>query len=276
MSTGTRVAVVSDDPGAVAPIFETAAASDAAKQIGQNLSRVKAEVDASEQALSSAVKIMERLRVLGAQGATSTQTAESRSAIAEEVGALLTELGGIAATQVSGRYVFSGDDDRNAPYTVDATRMGVDGNPDPIGVYRGGNNTRIVQHPNGTTFTIARTADQIFNDPAQSVFGSVRELWLALRNNDEAGIQDALTKVTSAGTVLNGHLAFYGATQNRVNSAIDYGSKLDLQYTTELSTLRDADLTGAIVELQQAETQQQAALLARSKMPRTSLFDFLG
>ena len=68
---------------------------------------------------------------------------------------------------------------------------------------------------------------------------------------------------------------FYGAVQNRVDSAVDLSATLETQLKTELSGIQDADLTAAITDLNQASTQQQATLAAEKEMPRTSLFDFL-
>ena len=107
------------------------------------------------------------------------------------------------------------------------------------------------------------------------MFHSVDDLRTALQNNDTAGVNTALANVLSAGKYLNGQLAYYGTAQNNVAAASDYGSKLVLQLQAEQSTFQDADMTSAIVEFQQAQTQQQAALMIQSKMPRTSLFDFM-
>jgi flagellin-like hook-associated protein FlgL len=85
-----------------------------------------------------------------------------------------------------------------------------------------------------------------------------------------------LPGVQSAGTYLNQQLAFYGLTQNRVASEIDFGANYETRLKTQLSGIEDADLTQAITEMQQASTQQTAALSARAKLPKTSLFDFLG
>jgi flagellin-like hook-associated protein FlgL len=82
--------------------------------------------------------------------------------------------------------------------------------------------------------------------------------------------------IQSSGTYLNQQLAFYGQTQNRVTSEMDFGANYEIQLKTQLSGIQDADLTQAITEMQQASTQQTAALSARAKLPKTSLFDFLG
>jgi flagellar hook-associated protein 3 FlgL len=272
LSTGKRVSTVSDDPTVITSLLQTRASLQSTQQIDMNLGRVKTEVNAAEQGLESAVTIMQRVQVLGSQGVTGTQTADSRQALAIEVGSLLQQLGGISSTNVEGRYLFSGDSDQVAPYNIDITRL------DAIGNYAGAPATREIQQPNGSRFSVARTAQEIFDaaDPTQNVFHSVDDLRVALQNNDLAGINTALAKVMSASSYLNRQLAFYGTAQNNVAAATDYGSKLEIQLKAEASTFEDADMTSAIVEFQQAQTQQQAALMIQSKMPRTSLFDFLG
>ncbi len=272
LATGKRMNSVSDDPGSVTPLLETRSALGAVQQINMNLGRVKTEVDGATNGLQAAVTIMERVQVLGSQGVTDTATADSRQVIAGELGSLLEQLGGIARTNVEGRYVFSGDSDQTTPYNIDLTQA------DPIGTYAGSAATREVEHPNGTRFSVALTAQTIFDaaDPTQNVFHSVNDLRVAMQANDAAGIQTALAKVMTAGAHLNRQLAVYGTAQNKVADAIDYGSKMALQLQGEASTYEDADMTSAIVEFQSAQTQQQAALMIHSKMPRSSLFDYLG
>jgi flagellin-like hook-associated protein FlgL len=51
---------------------------------------------------------------------------------------------------------------------------------------------------------------------------------------------------------------------------------METQQTAELSSIQDADITGAIIELTQAATHRQAALEARAQQPRQTLFDYLG
>jgi flagellar hook-associated protein 3 FlgL len=162
ISTGVKLERVSDDPDQVSTLLNTRARLATADQIYSNLGRVKAEVDATEQALQSAVTLFERVRTLGAQGATGTQTAGTRAVIAQEVGSLLEQLVALTGTQVEGRYIFSGDADQLLPYTVDL------GLPTPVSAYLGATSSRGVQHPNGTTFQVGHTAQDIFDSATSS------------------------------------------------------------------------------------------------------------
>lgn len=272
LSTGLRVSSVSDDPDSVSAILQTRSDLDTSQQIQANLANVKTETDTAEQAMQSAVSLMEKVRVLGAQGVTETATPQSRQALGDQVGAMLEEVVGLAGTKVQGRFIFSGDADGTAPYTVDLTSA------TPVSPYAGGPVTRQVQHPNGSRFTVARSAQEIFDSsvPGQNVLTSLTSLRTALQANDTQGISDALTNVASSLNYLNSQLAFYGTVQNKVADATNFGNKLQVQLKTQLSSLQDADITSAAVELAQATTQQTAALQAHAKIPRTTLFDFLG
>ncbi len=272
LSTGVRVEKVSDDPDQVSTLLSARASLSATTQIQTNLGRVTAEVNAGEQALETGVQIFERARTLGAEGATGTQTAAGRATIAQEVGSILEQMVALTGTQVEGRYIFSGDSDHQAPYTIDLTQS------TPLSAYLGSASTRQVQHPNGTTFQVGHTAQQIFDSatPGSNVFASLTALRDALNANDDTAISNALDALTSVGDHLNSELAFYGTSQNKLQQATDFGQTQQLQLKTQISGLEDADPTEAILELNQGSTLQQAALTSRAQLPRRTLFDYLG
>jgi flagellar hook-associated protein 3 FlgL len=271
LSSGLRVSRPSDDPGQVANILQLS--SDIARndQIGVNLNRVKAEVDGGSQALSSAVSILEQVNVLGAQGSNFNQTAQTRAGLAEQVQNLLRQLVTISNTNVGGRYVFSGDADGAPPYSVDlATATGAT-------PYAGSAATRQVEDPRGGTFAVSQSAQQIFDTPGgASVFGAANSLRVALQANDQAGITAAVTSLRAAHDQLSQSLSYYGSIQNEVDNGISQAKTIGLRLLTDLSALRDADITSASLELNEAKLGLDTAFSARARVPRTSLFDFLG
>jgi flagellar hook-associated protein 3 FlgL len=272
LSTGVRMARVSDNPDEVSTLLNARASLAGAQQIQSNMGRVSAEVDAGEQALQNAVQLFERARTLAAQGVTGTQTASGRAVTAQEIGSVMEQLTGLAGTQVEGRYIFAGDADHQVPYTIDLTL------PTPVSSYLGAASTRLVQHPNGTTFQVAQTAQEVFDStaPETNVFASLTALRQALIDNDEPAIRTALDGMTAVADHLNSALASYGSYQNKLSSAKEFGQSLELQLKTQIGGLEDADATEAILQLNQGQIQQQAALTSRAQLPRTTLFDFLG
>jgi flagellar hook-associated protein 3 FlgL len=233
---------------------------------------VKTEVDSAEQALQNAVSLFDQVQTLGAQGNTDILTPAGRIALADELDSILQQFVGLTGSAVEGRYIFSGDTDQQVPYTYTT------GQASPVSLYLGATSTRLVQHPNGTTFTVALTAQQIFDstDPTTNVFTAIQTLSAALRANDSPAVATAVNSLTKVSQHLNSQLAFYGTTQNKVAAAAEFGQTLQLQLQTQIGNVEDADLTQAILELTQGQTQQQAALQSRAMLPRKTLFDYLG
>lgn len=276
LSSSLRVEQPSDAPDQVSQILLVRASLAQVQSRQSNLAQAKTEADTAEQTLQSAVQMVEHASVLAAQGVTATADAASRRAIAQQVQALQQQLVGLSQTSVSGRYIFSGDQDQSPAYALDSTQAN--------GVDRllTASSTRQMEDATGMPFQVAHTAQDIFDHrnaddtlAADNVFAAVQTLATALNNNDQSGIESAVSALSQAGEYLNQQLAFYGTVQNRLSAASNQADQLVVQHKAELSTLEDADLTSAILELQQGNTQQQAALAARAQMPQTSLFDFL-
>lgn len=272
LTTGLRINSISDDPSQIPALLATQAELGRTQQISSNLNNVKAEVDTAEISVQSAVSLVERAQTLGTQGQSAFVSADSRTQIAGELGGILQQLVGVANTTVGGRFIFSGDSDQTAAYTLDLTQA------NPISAFGGTASTRQVEHPDGSVFSVSKTAQDLFDssNPQQNVFQTINNLRTALLNNDQAGIDQGIPALKGIGTYVNQQLSFYGVAQNRVADGLDFGSTLATQLQTRLSGIRDADLTQAITEFTQANTQQQAALSARAKIPRSSLFDYLG
>lgn len=271
LATGLKVSSVSDAPDSISVLLQARAQLSSTEQIQSNLSRAKTETDAGEQALQSAVSLLEQARTLGTQGATSTASTALRQTLADQTGTILEQMTGLSRTTVEGRYIFSGNSDQTPPYTIDPTAT------PPVSTYAGGSAGREIQHPNGSRFTIAKTAQEIFDapDPANNVFASLTALRDALQSGDQTAIGAALPNIATSLDYLNGQLAFYGNVQNKVAEATSAGDTLRLQIQSQISSIEDADITAAITELQQAQVQQSAALGAQARLPRTSLFDYL-
>lgn len=272
IGSGKRVSSASDRPDALANLMQ--AHSDIARleQTRTNLGRVRTEVDAAEGALQNSVTLMDRVRTLGMTGASTIQTAETRRSIADELGSIVERLVGVANTEVDGRYIFSGDSDQGPALLYNP------GQEPPWGSYLGAPSTRVAMHPTGVSFGVALDARQIFDnaDRSKSVLAAIEGLRSALLSGDEGAMRAALAPLAAASTQLNTALTFYGNVQSQLAEAGDTTAKLKLRMETERATLEDADLTEAIVTLEQLRFSQQAALEVRSKVPKTSLFDYLG
>jgi flagellin-like hook-associated protein FlgL len=272
ISTGLKISQVSDAPDSISLLLQAHAAVASTTQTLTNLGLVTTEVNAGEQALSTGTTLLDQVQTLAAEGANTAQTASGNASLAQQVNSLLQQFVGLAATRINNRYVFSGNNDTQIPYTYDATQ-----NP-PISAYAGSASTRNVRDANGTDFPVALTAQQVFDspDPATNVFTSLENLSTALATNNAAAIQTSLNGLPAVSQYLNTQLAFYGNVQDELTSSTSYAQTLQTQQQANVANLQDADVTQSIEELTQSQTQQQAALQSEALVPRTTLFNFLG
>jgi len=273
VSSGLRMQTVSDDPDQVSALLELKAHIAHNDQLKFNLGRAQTEVNAAEGAISTATTLMDRARQIAAQSATNFTSDGTRQQLASQVGDLITEMYSLTQTQVEGRFVFSGNSDQNPPYA------GVDfSTPNSLGSYQGSSNTRVLEHPNGSTFSVSLTADQVFDSGASntSVLKALTNLRNDLMANNLSAIAVDTADLGTSSQYLNGQQALYGDIQNKVSDALSFQTQLSTQLQLQLSNLQDADETTAILEMQKDSIAQQAALQAHAAMPHKSLFDFIG
>lgn len=271
ITSGRRINTPSDAPDEISHLLSLRTSLSSTEQIKANLGRVRTEVDASEQALGHATGIVDRVQVLGAQGASDLLDAAGRRTLSGEVEQLLGQLANLANTEIGGRFIFAGDTDQVPPYAFDPSQ------DDAISAFQGSSTTRQVGHPSGSRFAISKAANTIFEAPApeDDLFGSVNALRNALRDNDVGGAKLAMANVRTAAKYLNNQQAFFGGAQNQVSEATDFAEKQIVRLKQQISGVEDADVTAAILELNQGRQLQETALAAEARRPRGSLFDYL-
>jgi flagellar hook-associated protein 3 FlgL len=275
LSSGLRVNKASDAPQQVGDIFQARADLSHATQIDQNLGIVKAQADAADSALQQAVQVLDQAGTIGVQGDGDTASGQLGT-LANQVQGLISQLVSITRTTVDGVYIFSGDQGASPAYQVNTAS--------PNGVDRLIKTQATAQaaDPTGTTFQVAKTAQDLFdqrdssdNFTPQNAFAALKNLQTALQSGNTASISSAIDGVHTASTYLNQQLGFYGEAQNRIDSAITLAKKFEVQDQTKLSSLQDADIPTVAIQMTQENTALSAAMSARAKRPNTSLFDYL-
>jgi flagellar hook-associated protein 3 FlgL len=276
LSTGYRVNQASDDPGEVGDIFVARANLSAENQTIQNLNAVSANVNAGDNAVQSAIQLLQNAATLGSEGASTTVTQSQQNSLATQVQSVLSQLVGLSGTQVNGVYIFGGDASGSAPYQLDPT------SPTGVDQLNTAQATQLTADPTGITFQTSMTAQQLFdaqdslgNPTPQNAFAALNNLQLALQSGNTTSITTAIANVQTASDYLNQQLGFYGAAENRISSAIDLAQKFQVQTQTQLSNLQDTDVTSVAVQVTQDTTALNAAMAAEAKRPTSTLFDYL-
>jgi len=269
ISSGIDVNQPSDNPGAVGSILSVQEAIDHAKQVQTNLSRENTVASTADAALQTANGILNQLVSIAAEGATGTATADTRTALGQQVQELEQQLVSLSDTTVQGNYVFGGDNPTTAPYTFDGTNPPVAGVAKPT-------NTGVIRDVYGNAIIPIPTAQQIFDSPSGSVFQAVDALRVALQTNNQPNVLAATTPLKTAAEQLNLGAESVGATEDWIGNASTAASQYVTALQTQLSGLHDTDVAAASTQLTLDQTAYQAAISAQANLPRKTLFDFMG
>lgn len=276
VSSGLAVQVASDQPDVVSELLQLRTNMAMNTAITNNLSSATTDNNVSQSALTQANTLLQSAISIAAQGATGTTTASTDQELAGQVKVILQEMVSCANTQSGQSYVFGGDASTDAPYQLDlSSGNGVDQLTTAAA-------TQQVQSPQGGSFAVSQTAQQIFDDrnsdgtyASDNVFAALTNLYNGLMNNDQTSVENATTSLQAASNHLNESLAFYGTVQDQLQNASNFAANYNTQLQTQIGQLEDADVTAASLELSEGTTQLQAAFEAESKMPQTTLFNYL-
>jgi flagellar hook-associated protein 3 FlgL len=272
IASGKKVQVASDAPADVQAIVQNQSDLARVQQSEANLNKLNSEVGMASTVLEGAAKLMDLARSTAAQAMSSMTDATTRQLLASQIQDIETQMVGIANSTNAGRYLFSGDADTTAPYSIDFA------NTPPFTATTTALATRMGVDSMGNTFPIAMTATDIFDNAAagKNILQSLEDLRQGLLTGDNAAVGTANTNLATAATHLGTVQSYYGTAESRIASALDVASKSELSLQSDLTDLTSADTAAAITAEQSAQTQQQAVLAMRAKMPRGSLFDMLG
>jgi flagellar hook-associated protein 3 FlgL len=268
MSTGKRVNLPSDDPLAAAQMVGNQDQSNRADQYLQNIDTLTSQLQTADTALGSTVTAVTQAITLGVQGSTGTLSQANRQQIVQNLLGIQSQLVQLANTSVGGSFLFGGTASTAPPYTLDSTS--------PSGVtYNGNSGTNTVQVADGLKLQTNMPGNQLFQNSAGDVFGSLQKLITALQSGTPADAQTATNDLRTAFDALTGQRIFYGNAVNQLNSTQTFLQQEQVTLKSQANNLVGADLTQAATDLTKATTAHDAALAAAAKILPTSLLDYL-
>jgi len=166
ISTGKKVNKPSDDPVAAARILKLDQELRQVDSYKRNANLANNRLQQEENALSSTVDIIQRVRELTVQAGSGSLSANDRQSIAAELKERLGQLANIANTQdASGEYIFSGFQGQTPAFAKDGFGDWK---------YQGDEGQRVLEIDEGVTVPISDTGKEIFVDVPAAV--SVKNL----------------------------------------------------------------------------------------------------
>ncbi len=285
ISSGKRINRPSDDPSS----FTTA---ERMKTLGNQLARreesiasARTFVDRTQQELDGLADLFTKAREDGVRAADDTRSADDRAAIANELRSIKDEVVDRMNSTQDGEYIFAGNRTDTQPFGADGSANDaapINGSLDALD----GDRTRPIGKNQDLTINVDGKAlaqyDTTAGGDPETITGALDNLIKAVDPKDNTPgpgtdpdistalgeVEDALDHVISKGSEA-------GAIGRRLSTAQEQVEAASLEANERRSDAEDTDLATAISELQQRQTQLQAAFQATSSSQQTSLVNFL-
>ncbi len=281
MSTGRKVNLASDDPGAYEGIRNLRGDLARLQQYERNANMASHYLSMADQGMERTVAIIHRANELAVTAQDATLDPDTRKAVAEEVDQLLQSLLDTANSSEGGRFTFAGLRTDTKPFEVER-------DPDTGAItavlYTGSTESRMVQTgPQIEAVTnLAGGSDAgeggLFQTATRDLFDSLIALRDDLRESPSSSEASA-----AVGTQLKDDLdhvlaqaSLNGARHEQVKVQTDVLREAQLTAKQSLDSLESVDMAEASMRLSQAETSYQAALYSTATMMRqVSLLNFI-
>lgn len=267
-STGLRVAQASDDPAAAGRLTALGITTARLDALASATGQASAELQGADTALGDVAGALVRARQLAVQLANPVYTADQRASGAGEIAGVVQRIVAAANTRVGNRWIFGGTADAGPPFSA-------------AGAYQGSAVMRRVEIAPGVLQTSSIDADAALRGQSGGVtvgvdvVGTLQQLRAALAANDPAGVQATLDALDRSTAQLAAARAQAGIAMAAFDAAGAAARAAATDARKDASTLGDADIVQASIELTQAQQGLQASLAAAAQGFRLTLLDYL-
>ena len=267
VATGRNINRPSDNPVGLVSALGLRNSLSRLEQYQRNMDMGKIWLDLSGTAIEQAGKVAQQAQAIALNLQDGTQSAEMRSTLANEVGLLLDQAVSLGNTQLAGKYIFAGYNTKTQPFTK--TQIG---GSDAVQYNGDGNDFQIQVGPQ-ESLEIGKNGQELFVN--SDFFNSLIRLKQAIENNDQTAIQQEATRLQGVEDYFNAQGADIGIRQSRILEKQDILKGLKLNFQNQIDDLENADMTQAILEVQEKQNAYEVALAASSKIMEVSLLDYL-
>jgi flagellar hook-associated protein 3 FlgL len=270
LTSGKTINKPSDDPTGTNAAMQTRQELAAAGQYARNISDGLGQLDATDSALQSMVKQVQRARDLTVQAANGgAMSANARLAVQAELSGIRESLLGLANTRVQGQPIFGG------------VTGGADAYDASSGAYAGFGGTATTpvvpitrQVSEADAIRVDITGPEAFGPPGADLFALIGGTAADVVGAPSA-LGDRLVAIDEALNRMLAAAADIGTRTNRIETAQQVNKDLQLSLTSRSAAVENVDLPRTIMNLQMQQTGYEAALSATAKVIQPTLLDFL-
>lgn len=273
VATRKRINRPSDDPIGMGKVLDYRKTLSSIDQYNTNIVSAKSRTEFTDTLLENLHDLLGQAEQIAAEHSASELDPELRQGAAQQVEGIYDQVLAIANTKYGGTYLFAGHQTDTRPFTKAA---------DYTATYHGDSGQINIIVGEGAQVRINLTGDDVFTGAAVASWTNVFADLKALKDALEAdpfvttaisGLADNLTKgINQVESAAVGQSITY----KRLETTENHWGKFKTSIVNMLSSIEDADLATATVELQAQETAYEAALATAAKMfNKKSLIDFI-
>lgn len=262
ISSGKLIRRPSDSPVGVVESLRIRGDVRRNEQLSRNLTDATSWLASADDAMTSAVDQITRVRTLAVQSKNAGLDTNARNALASEIDNIRQTLIGIANTTIGDRALFAGTAAGSEAYDSSGTYVGVSAAVE-----------RAVAP--GVKVQVNVNGDEIFGSPGADLFAVISQLSSAIRSGDAPGIDAAVQSLDTRTQGVQDALSTVGARARRIDSLKDANMAAATTLKSQLGDVEDIDLPKVLTEMQIQQNAYQAALATTARVIQPSLVDFL-
>ncbi|MEL7368462.1 MAG: flagellar hook-associated protein FlgL [Myxococcota bacterium] len=264
IATGRAVNRPSDDAPAARRILRAEGLLGEVRSNRQTLDQGERLLSISENALTDAGHLTQRVTELTVQFASDTYSAADRRKAADEVVQIRERLIELANAQDNGRFLFGGLGSSEPAFDASGHFTGDRGQL----TYPVGRGAEVeVSLPGGEPFETS--------SPGTSLFDTLSRLETALRADNGSAVGALVDEVREQQDRLTQAQQTIGHRLQRIENVRGALARVEISATQTLQNDREIDLAESIFQLRQAETGLQGVLLVTARLDQLNLTNFL-
>ncbi|MGG1690682.1 flagellar hook-associated protein FlgL [Heyndrickxia ginsengihumi] len=267
LSSGKKINRLSDDPLSAMKGISYRRTVNEVKQFESNFSEADTWTQTTNDALSEANDVLQRVRELTVEASNGTLTDSDKQSITDELGQLRDQLVTVANTKVGDKYIFNGTDTTNKPISVDASTIGT---TTTLNI----NNQPVkIELSKGIYLQVNADGSQAFSN---SLFSDLNSLISDLNSDSPSQpIDSYLSKIDAHTDDILTQLSLTGARSNRIDFMRNLVSQQEDTASEIMSNNEDADIPAVYTQFSQDQSVYTAALKIGAQVIQPSLVDFL-
>jgi flagellar hook-associated protein 3 FlgL len=265
-----RINKSSDDPIGMGRVLGYRTNLAAINQYQDNIVQGISRLEFNELTLDSAGDLVGIAERLGKDHTGLGVSAENKQFVAYQVKELYDQIMQLADSKFNGNYIFSGHATDTAPFSH------VDYN---VEQYHGDDGKVRIMVADNVEVNIDADGSNIFGDDSSGIFFQLKQLIDGLENPDpvagSAQIEAAAGQLNILGENIDNKRSGYASSFYRLQVTEEYLTNYKYKVEVAMATLEQADITKAVVELQNLELAYETTIATAARIIQPSLLDFL-